>query len=235
MNEPFEGFRAGARASTVPAQFFTEVLPEIEDADELRVMLYALYAITRPGRPMLAMRASDMAHEEPLARLFTERGGAAAVRRCLEAAATRGVLLAQPLDDGDLLCFVHNDGGRRLRDRVAAGAIEVPGAARVLSVEPPPRASRPATVYEQEIGPLTPVIASAIAEAEQLYPVEWIVEALREASARNARSWRYAEAILVRWQSEGREGRSDDEGTGRHPGGRTPANPYEHLIHRGYD
>ncbi|MGE3856419.1 MAG: DnaD domain-containing protein [Dehalococcoidia bacterium] len=237
MSTPFEGFRAGARAATLPAQFFTEVLPEVEDADELRVTLYALYAITRPGRPLLAMRASELAAEEPLARLFAQRGGAAAVRRGLEAAVARGVLLGLRLDDaaladGDLLCFVHNDGGRRLRDRVAAGAVEVPGAARVLIAEPVARASRPAAVYEQEIGMLTPAVASAIAEAEQQYPAEWIVDALREASARNARSWRYAQAILERWATEGRD---DDEGTGRDPRGRTPANPYEHLIHRSYE
>ena len=91
MTAPFEGFRTGARASTLPAQFFTEVLPEIDDAAELRVTLYALYAITRAGRPLLAMRASELAHEEPLARLFVDRGGAATVRRCLDAAAARGV------------------------------------------------------------------------------------------------------------------------------------------------
>ena len=234
MSAPFEGFRAGARASTLPAQFFTEVLPEIEDADELRVTLYALYAITRPGRPMLAMRASEMANEEPLARVFAQRGGASAVRRSLEAAANRGVLLSLALDDGDLLCFVHNEGGVRLRDRVAAGALEVPGggarSARAVVAEPVARSSRPAAVYEQEIGMLTPAVASAIAEAEQKYPEEWIVEALREASARNARSWRYAAAILQRWETEGRS----DEGTGRDPG-RSEANPYEHLIHRGYE
>lgn len=239
MSATFEGFRAGARASTVPAQFFTEVLPEIEDADELRVTLYALYAITRPGRPMLAMRASEMAAEEPLARLFAHRGGAAAVRRALDAAVERGVLLGLRLDDGDLLCFVHNEGGQRLRDRVAAGALEVPGSAlgtaRVLVAEPAPRPSRPAAVYEQEIGLLTPAVASAIVEAEQKYPAEWIVEALREASARNARSWRYAQAILERWAVEGHDSGDDDEGTGRDPRGRGAANPYEHLIHRSYE
>ena len=234
MTAAFEGFRTGARASTLPAQFFTEVLPEIDDGDELRVTLYALYAITRPGRPMLAMRASEMAREEPLARMFAERGGVTAVRRCLDAAGARGVLLALALEDGDALYFVHNDGGARLRDRVIAGAIEVPGASiatRVTAAEPAPRATRPAAVYEREIGLLTPAVAVAIAEAEQRYPEQWIVEALHEASTRNARSWRYAEAILERWKTEGR----DDEGTGRDPGGRSQAGPCEHLIHRGYD
>lgn len=230
MSATFEGFRAGALATTLPAQFFTEVLPAIEDADELRVTLYALYAIARAGKPLLALRASEIAAEEPLARLFATRGGAQAVRRCLDAAVARGVLLALPLEDGDLLCFMHNDGGRRLRDRVASGALEPPGGVPIAASEPTPLASRPAAVYEQEIGTLTPGVATALAEAEQRYPAEWIVEALREASARNARSWRYAEAILARWEAEGRS----DEGTGRHPG-RAPANPYDHLIHRAYD
>ena len=234
MSAAFEGFRAGARASTLPAQFFTEVLPQIEDADELRVTLYALYAITRPGRPMLAMRASEMAAEEPLARMFAQRGGASTVRRCLDAAGARGVLLVLPVEDGDALCFVHNDGGVRLRDRVVAGSLDVPAIdgqrVRAAVIEVAARPTRPAAVYEQEIGMLTPAVAAAIAEAEQQYPEEWIVDALREASTRNARSWRYAEAILERWKIEGR----DDEGTGRDPG-RSQANPYEHLIHRGYD
>ena len=231
---PFEGFRAGARATMLPAQFFTELLPFIDDADELRVTLYALYAIARPGRTLLAMRASEMASEEPLARLFASRGGAAAVRRRLEAAAARGVLLVLALEDGDALCFVHNDGGRRLRDRVAAGALEVPGlgasAARVAAVEPVPPPSRAAAVYEQEIGMLTPAVASAIAEALQRYPEEWIVEALREAVLQNVRRWNYAAAILERWETEGRK----DEATGRDPR-KLDHGPYEHLIHRGYD
>lgn len=227
---PFAGFRAGARATTLPAQFFTELLPVIEDADELRVTLYALYAIGRPGKDELTLRASAIAAEEPLARWFATRGGAAAVRRCLDAAIARGVLLALPLADGDALCFVHNDGGRRLRDRVAAGAVAVPGGTPVVASDPTPLATRPAMVYEQEIGTLTPGVAAALAAAEQRYPAQWIVEALREASARNARSWRYAEAILERRQAEGRS----DEGTGRHPR-RPAANPYEHLIHRSYD
>ena len=166
MSAAFEGFRAGARASTLPAQFFTEVLPEIEDVDELRVTLYALYAITRPGRPMLAMRASEMAAEEPLARMFAQRGGASTVRRCLDAAGARGVLLVLPLEDGEALCFVHNDGGVRLRDRVIAGSLDVPGGVRAAVIEVAALPTRPAAVYEQEIGMLTPAVAAAIAEAE---------------------------------------------------------------------
>ena len=43
----FAGFRTGGLAVTLPAQFFVELLPAIEDEAELRVTLYALYAIAR--------------------------------------------------------------------------------------------------------------------------------------------------------------------------------------------
>ena len=59
-------------------------------------------------------------------------------------------------------------------------------------------------LYEQNIGPLTPLIADALKEAEAEYPPEWIEEALDEAVRRNKRNWKYVEAILRGWKEEGR-------------------------------
>jgi len=226
----FAGFRAGGRATAVPSQFFTEVLPGIEDADELRVTLYALYAITRPGSPP-AMRASVIAAEEPVARAFAHHGGPAAVRMAVEAAVARGVLHALALDDGDLVLAVNTEAGRRLLSRIESGAEPPPGGGVVVRRTEPVTASQPAQAYEQEIGLLTPVVAAALAEAEAKYPAGWIVDAVRLAATRNARSWRYVEAVLRRWETEGR----DDEGAGRpagQPGAGRPANPFDALIHR---
>ena len=58
-------------------------------------------------------------------------------------------------------------------------------------------------LYEQNIGPLTPLIADALKDAEQSYPAEWVAEALEIAVKSNKRSWKYAEAILRRWKEEG--------------------------------
>jgi DnaD/phage-associated family protein len=226
----FPGFRTGARAATLPAAFFTEVLPEIEDPDEVRVTAYALYAIARPGKSLMAMRASELAAEEPLARWFAHRGGSEAVRRALDAAVARGVLLSLRLEDGDALYFVHHDAGRRLRDRLASGAVALPGAPRFVAVELAAAPSRPAAVYEQEIGTITPAVTSWLAEAEAQYPETWVVDALYLAVRHNARSWRYAEAILRRWEAEGR----DDEVTTGDPG-REPANPYDALVRRTFE
>ncbi len=236
MTEPatartFEGFRAGQRATTVPVQFFTELLEAIADPDELRVTLYALYAIPKPGRPH-ALRASALAAEAPLARHYGERA-VEVVARAVGLAAERGTLLTLGIDGdagtgNDMLVFVNNESGRRLMERIANGLEEPPGGGRVVARS----AVKPeglAAVYEAEIGMLSPSVAAALGEAEQAYPSAWVAEALREAARQNKRSWTYAEAILRRWKSEGRTDEAVEGHPGRRPG---RADPYEHLYRR---
>jgi DnaD/phage-associated family protein len=60
------------------------------------------------------------------------------------------------------------------------------------------------TLYEQNIGMLTPRIAEELREAEKLYPETWIKDAINEAIALNKRNWRYIERILEHWSAEGK-------------------------------
>lgn len=64
-------------------------------------------------------------------------------------------------------------------------------------------------LYEENIGPLTPMIADALQEIEDTYPPLWIEEAFQIAVENNARNYRYILAILKRWQTEGRDERKD--------------------------
>jgi DnaD/phage-associated family protein len=61
------------------------------------------------------------------------------------------------------------------------------------------------TLYEQNIGMITPMIAEELKEAEKLYPPLWIEEAFKEAVTLNKRSWKYIARILERWTSEGKD------------------------------
>ncbi|MBM4416346.1 MAG: DnaD domain protein [Chloroflexi bacterium] len=109
---------------------------------------------------------------------------------------------------------------------VAPGAQVV----RTAHAEPPTRA---AEAYEQEIGPLGPAVADGIARAEERYPEAWIVEAVRLAATRNARSWRYVEAVLARWEAEGRDDATAGGAAARARGGRAyDHGPYEHAVRR---
>ena len=64
-------------------------------------------------------------------------------------------------------------------------------------------------LYEENIGPLTPMIADALKDAEETYHAEWIAEAIELAVKNNKRNWKYCEAILRHWKEEGRHGQKD--------------------------
>lgn len=85
------------------------------------------------------------------------------------------------------------------------------------SSTPPPPPARPEifTVYEKEIGMLTPSVTDKLLAAENEYPPGWVGDALQEASSHNKRNWAYAAAILKRWKAEGR-----GAGTKPPPGGK---------------
>ena len=68
-------------------------------------------------------------------------------------------------------------------------------------------------LYEENIGPLTPLIADALKDAEELYSAEWIADTIELAVKNNKRNWKYCEAILKRWKEEGRAEKQDRRDT----------------------
>jgi DnaD/phage-associated family protein len=213
----FRGFPAGARATAVPNALFTELLPLIEDADELRVTLYTVYALARhKGYPRFVTEhelAADAAlmgsldgHEDPEA--SRER-----LRQALDASVGRGALLRLEAE-AQALYMLNTPSSQRAIAGIRNGTLSL-GRALPAAQEPPKaRRDNVFQLYEANIGPITPLVAEALQEAEELYPYEWLEEALREAALLNKRSWRYASRILERWATEGRK----REEAGRDPG-----------------
>jgi DnaD/phage-associated family protein len=216
----FAGFPASARATTIPSVFFSEVLPHIEDEAELRVTLYLFYALgRRKGYPRFVTRR-ELHAEAPLLASLGDGGSPealAALERGLGEAVERGTLLRLDVEQdgrGDALYLLNTPSDRRALEQMRDGRIEL---GRALPAERGAAASQRGNVfqlYEENIGPLTPLVAEELKEAERLYPYEWLEEALREAALLNKRSWRYAAAILQRWATEGRK----RETAGRDPG-----------------
>ena len=66
-------------------------------------------------------------------------------------------------------------------------------------------------LYEENIGPLTPLIADRLRAAEEKYKPNWIADAIEKAVVSNVRSWRYVEAILMSWKENGRDGTERDD------------------------
>ena len=214
---PFAGFPAGGRATTIPSVFFSQVLPCIEDDAELRVGLYVFYALgRRKGYPRF-VTLNELRAESPLVATLGEDGVVERLGAGLALAVQRGTLLTLDIEhDGreERLFLLNTPGGRRAIEQLRDGRIDL---GRVLPPVQEAAMLDRANVYqlyEENIGPLSPIVAQELHEAEELYPLEWLEEALAEAALQNKRSWRYAAAILQRWATEGRR----REKTGRDPG-----------------
>jgi DnaD/phage-associated family protein len=213
----FAGFPAGGRATTVPSVFFSHVLPHVGDEAELRVTLYAFYALgRRKGYPRF-VTLNELRAESPLIASLGEDHGVERIEEGLALAVERGTLLTLTVEQGghaEHLYLLNTPSGRRAVEQLRDGRIEV---GRVLPpVQEAPLLERANIyqLYEENIGPLSPIVAQELHEAEELYPPAWIEEALAEAALQNKRSWRYAAAILQRWATEGRK----RETAGRDPG-----------------
>jgi DNA replication protein len=210
-DEVFDGFPNSGVATTVPNLFFARVLPEMEGVEELIVSTYFFYAqsvggrgqdgaVRRPRYVTLRELEGDRTLMRTLARLCGTDG--VALRAGLDAAVKRGTLARSVLDTAggkEELFVVNNPVNRRGLEQLDGRRIEV-------TPLPPADAegvSNVFTLYEENIGNITPLIAEDLKEAEETYPLEWVREAIREAVLANKRSWRYVHTILRRWETEG--------------------------------
>ena len=203
----FAGFTSGSTAVNLPSQFFTELLPMIDDEAELRVTIFALRSIAQRRGALRAVTLSQLAADPALQRSLAGCGGVEVITGALNRAAQRGGLLLLPLAGDDVLCFQNSVAGRRLRDRVRLGAFPLPPGmvAQVASPVPTADSQSPARVYEEEIGALSPAVAEALAAAIERWSPQLVVKALHVAAHGNVRRWSYAEAVLRRWEAEGGE------------------------------
>ncbi|MBN1965156.1 MAG: DnaD domain protein [Anaerolineae bacterium] len=199
--EKFAGFPPGkTRLVRVPATFITEVLPQLDSVDEVKLVLFCFWALEqREGRFRYLRRADFETPENPVA---DEEQRALALARLTR----REVLLAatvESVNGREMLYFLNSPHGRQAVTMIAAGEWTPGDAARPVELLP----ERPTIydLYEQNIGLLTPMIADELRDAAETYPAVWIAEAIQLAVERNARNWRYTRAILERWHKEGKD------------------------------
>jgi DnaD/phage-associated family protein len=194
----------------MPRSVFVELIPLIDDLAELKLTLHVLWRLRQQRGSMRYLRFEDLASDEVLLSSLEEtpgeRGSIPALRSALDRAVQRGTLLRvkSPAEaNGEVLYFANSPKGRAAVEAISRGALPA-------EVE---TGTRPNIfmLYEQNIGILTPLIAEELREAEEAYPGAWIEEAFREAVSLNKRSWRYIQAILERWSTEGK----DEENSGR--------------------
>jgi DnaD/phage-associated family protein len=144
----------------------------------------------------------------------TARDGPEALNAALDRLVAAGLLLAAEIGDGRARArwiFRNDPSGRRARDRAVAEGLPIEVPAGVAPAGHSDGASI-FTLYEENIGPLTPLLAEELAEAEATYSPRRIEAAFKAAVEANVRRWSYVRAILERMTTE------KDDGTSRYAG-----------------
>ena len=204
----FKGFPRGVRYLPVPAPVFGPLLEQIKDASGFIITLRIIWMLhQKKGR--IRFVATEELYGDKI--LTNALGSSNAIENNINAVVRAGILLRikrQNSSDAFMLNFEEN------HDLVSSiGSIDKD---TDLFTDPWEIKNDPPEIYslyEQNIGILTPIISERLTEAEDKYPAEWIIEAVGIAVEQNHRSWAYILRILERWDTEGR----DDSGDGKPP------------------
>jgi len=84
---------------------------------------------------------------------------------------------------------------------------EVDSAEQAAPTPPPAPTERPNAfaLFEDNISPLTPIIADELGALLDEHPASWVEDAIREAARSGGRNVKYVAAILSRWQAQGKD------------------------------
>lgn len=201
----FGGFTKKARMVRIPGQFFSDLLPQIDHLAELKVTLYIFWRLQRQENRLYVWEREIRADEAFMAGLALHGVEPnEALQEGLERATARGTLLSITTGS-EVIYLVNTPRGRAAVEGAEAGTwrpADMPDTLLSLNVERP----NIFTIYEQNIGPLTPMIAEQLRDFEQEYPTEWIEDAVRKAVHHNVRKISYIAAILKRRAEDGEPG-----------------------------
>ncbi|MCB2180160.1 DnaD domain protein [bacterium] len=210
----FKGFASHPQhLVSVPLEFFTELLPKIENGDTIKIILYAFRNIAESESQFPFLSLSNMKNDNIILRSFGSNPQEQGERllQSLDEACVLEALLKAPStsrDSSDTLYFINSPRGRAAIEAIQNGTFRYnPNEANPIQ----PQAS-PANIfslYEENIGPITPILAETLTDLEKQFSAEWIAEAFQEAAKSNVRNLRYIEAILKNWQEAGKHVRTN--------------------------
>ena len=205
----FPGFSEGkVRSVPLPEPFFAELLPLVDHLGELKLTLYAFWRLgLKDGLYRFLLREDFAADELFMQGLSASpRLAAEALDDALERAEARGTLLRVTVEDAQAerhLYFMNTGRGREAVDKLTRGdwrPESFEGAVVTLSHV---RANA-FNLYEQNFGPLTPIISDELRDMAATYPAAWIEDAMGIAVKNNIRRLKYVLAVLERMRTEGR-------------------------------
>lgn len=217
-SKTFQGFAEGnGRFTPIPNRFFDDLLLDIDHLGELKITLYLFWQLSKVEKSFRFLRMSEIIKDKLFMKGMgdSEKTALHYLEESIQKAVHRGTMIGATIDlsqGQETLYFINSPRGRAAVEAISRGEWKHSGDP-MEPVELTPERPNIYLLYEENIGPLTPMIAESLGNAERTYPDFWIQDALRVAVENNKRNWRYVEAILDRWQKEGRDEREDRQAT----------------------
>jgi DnaD/phage-associated family protein len=174
------------------------------------LLLYFFWHLEQQESKVRYFKWGEMVADPALVRMV---GGEKTLKKALQALVEYGAVLEANLEwMNERYYFINGPQGRAAIDAIQRGEWQGSTTDRpaIQLTEEQPNIFK---LYEENIGAITPMMAEILKQDEADYPSAWIEEAIRIAVKRNARNWKYVQAILNRWQKEGRgngQNRRDD-------------------------
>lgn len=203
----FTGFTGGKSTLVkIPSVFFSDLLPQLTNIDDIRVALFVFFRFENMETPYCFVCIRDFEANGQFLRSFDQDPILALnkANRSLQNLVNVGMLVSASMSEdnqNEILFFLNSPKGKAARAALQEGKWS-PGET-LLTLPSLNQQDNVFLLYEQNIGPITPIISDALKDAEDTYPSPWIHAAFKLAVERNKRNWRYIHSILRRWKEVG--------------------------------
>jgi DNA replication protein len=208
----FSGFPERMEVTPIPTLFLTALMPHIDNIAVLKVVLHIFRLLSQRREYPRFVTLAELSNDNVLISGIASdevKSANTMIRQALDLAVQQGILLHLKIDKDDKsedIYLINSDTEKKTIDKIQCGELAISGVTSLKQeIAETSRFPDIFSLYEQNIGILTPLIAEELQEAEKLYPEDWIESAFKEAVALNKRSWKYVVRILERWAVEGKD------------------------------
>ena len=200
----FQGFPKGARYSAIQSHILNGYVEMVGDLAELKTVLRIFWILGNKKGKLRYITPEELCADRILTKsLFADsvEQQKTMVFKALESAVSNKILIKSKFGQNKVPVYFLNTESNRVLTNSSSQDTNIAG---YDSWEIEKNMTEPYSLYEQNIGMITPLIADKIREAEETFPTEWISEAITESVNMNKRNWAYISRILTNWQTEGR-------------------------------
>lgn len=209
------GFPKGTRYTPIPNPLLGTLLTEIEDIAEFKIILRVTWMLAQTKGYNRFVTIEEII-SDGIIRITAGKDSdriVDVIKSSIQMAVHRDILVTRVLLKNRVpvrIYTLNDEASKVLFSRMEREGLLIEDDSvtdylhNVIEVEVPTRPNI-YSLYEDNIGLLTPLLVDKLNDAERLYPDSWIRNAFEVAVSNNVRNWGYIEGTLRKWETEGKD------------------------------